>query len=78
MTLAFLLTTQNKSLATNIPLVLIVKLSQWGQYLYEVKCFIHSRIESYHLRRDHFSNHIKKNNVLKNREMACKKWVDKI
>ena len=48
MTLAFLLTTQNKSLATNIPLVLIVKLSQWGQYLYEVKCFIHSRIETYH------------------------------
>ena len=41
MTLAFLLTTQNKSLATNIPLVLIVKLSQWGQYLYEFKSFIH-------------------------------------
>jgi hypothetical protein len=45
MTLAFLLTTQNKSLATNIPLVLIVKLLQWGQYLYEVKTFIHSSIE---------------------------------
>lgn len=47
MNLEFLLTTQNKSLATNIPLVLIVKLSKWGQNLYEVKISVHSRIESY-------------------------------